>query len=211
MKPLILVTGFGAFPGAPVNPTEALVSRLEASSDTFDGICILQTAVFDVDYRSLPLRLETIASLLCPDIAIHFGLSAAATGFRLERVARNEIRANAPDNAGFIPDRAPDRANICEREEALASSLPLESIHDALSLQGLPVDYSDDAGGYLCNFLFYHARSGLCPGFAPAMAGFIHVPPLKALTTPQGLDMETLVAGASTIIETCTAHWQASS
>ncbi|HTV69357.1 MAG TPA: pyroglutamyl-peptidase I [Rhizobiaceae bacterium] len=204
MKPRVLVTGFGAFPGTPVNPTEALVAELEARKGEFTDRCELATALFDVDYRALPARLEGLASPLSPDIAIHFGLSAQAAGFQLERLAKNEIRPNSPDNAGFIPGRG----TICDLDESFGSTLPLEAIHAALTAKGLPVAYSDDAGGYLCNFLFYHARSGLCSAFTPHMAGFIHVPPLRSLMTPNGLTLDQLVDGARTIIAVSVDRWQ---
>jgi pyroglutamyl-peptidase len=204
MKPRVLVTGFGAFPGAPVNPTEALIAELNARKAAFADRCDLTTALFDVDYRTLPGRLEELASLSCPDIAIHFGLSAQAVGFQLERLAKNEIRPNSPDNAGFVPEQA----TICDLDESFGSTLPLEAIHAALTAKGLPVTYSDDAGGYLCNFLFYHARSGLCSAFTPHMAGFIHVPPLRSPMTPNGLTLDQLVGGARTIVAVSIDRWQ---
>jgi pyroglutamyl-peptidase len=197
MKPRVLVTGFGAFPGAPVNPTEALMAALEARKGEFADRCDLATALFDVDYRTLPVRLDELAQPSCPDIAIHFGLSAQAAAFQLERVAKNEIRPNSADNAGFIPERA----TICDLDDSFGSTLPLEAIHAALTAKDLPVTYSDDAGGYLCNFLFYHARSGLCSAFAPDMAGFIHVPLLSALPA------DRLLAGAATIIDVSIEAW----
>lgn len=201
----MLVTGFGAFPGAPVNPTEALIAELEARKSEFADRCDLTTALFDVDYRSLPRRLDELATGGCPDIAILFGLSAQATGFQLERLAKNEIRPNAPDNAGFTPERT----TICDLDESFTSTLPLETIHAALTAKGLPVDYSDDAGGYLCNFLFYHARAGLCSAFTPRQAGFIHVPPMHSAMTPHGLTPDQLIDGACTIINVSIDRWQA--
>lgn len=204
MTPRVLVTGFGAFPGAPVNPTEALVREVAPQSAQFSGLCDLATALLDVDYRALPARLDAIGAAGCPDIAIHFGLSAAATGFRLERTARNEIRPNAPDNAGFVPERP----TICDGADGYAATLPLEDIRDALAARGLPVDFSDDAGGYLCNFLFYHSRAGLCDAFCPGMSGFIHVPPFPGPMAPHGLLLDSLVEGAICIVETSVARWR---
>ena len=205
-KPRLLVTGFGAFPGAPVNPTELLVAEIEARRGKLSAVCDLQTAVFDVDYRALPSRLDAIAAEGCPDIAVHFGFAATARGFRLERAARNEIRPHAPDSAGHQPDCA----TICDDGGAVhPSTLPLAAIEVALRARGMAVEHSDYAGGYLCNFLFYHACGGLRPAYAPQMAGFIHVPSLRSADALTGMTIEDLADGAIAIMTACIAAWHA--
>jgi len=197
-RPRMLVTGFGPFPGAPENPTEALIDTL-ASMPRFAGRSDLRFEVLPVEYEAVPLRLELLGSAFNPDIAVHFGLSARAVGFTLERIARNEIAAETPDNSGALRAGGP----ICAGAGDCASTLPLNAIHEALAARGLPVAWSDNAGGYLCNFLFYLSRSAECPGFAPSMSGFIHVPPLDAGI----LTFDDLKAGAVAIIETCASVW----
>ena len=83
----VLLTGFGPFPGAPVNPSawlaETLPSRLSEGDE-------------EVDARILPTEWEAVAELteqlretLQPHVSIHFGLSHHAKGFRIERSAHN--------------------------------------------------------------------------------------------------------------------------
>lgn len=201
MPPHVLVTGFSIFPGTAVNPTEALVMALAERGASLAQSCQLTTEVFDVDYRALPNRLSSLGQAGCPDIAIHFGLSAKARGFALERIAKNVIGRDKSDNAGHIPEAA----CILDAGEPLTTSLPVDAILDALRAKGLPADYSDDAGDYLCNFLFYNSRGGLCSGFAPKMSGFVHVPPLAG----QGgmMTLSELVLGAETILKTCCWEW----
>ncbi|HWK64973.1 MAG TPA: hypothetical protein VNS34_08530 [Rhizobiaceae bacterium] len=203
-RPRILVTGFSAFPGAPVNPTERLIAALEARRSEFHGPDRLTFAVLAVDYGRLPAALGELAKAVPHDIAIHFGLSAQARGFTLERYARNAFGPK-PDNSGYLPAAGP----ICAGPERLPSTLPLERLHDLLVNHGLPVSWSDDAGGYLCNYLFYLSRSGLVPEFTPGMSGFIHVPPLvgdwEANTSAMALDV--LVKGAALIIGHCADVW----
>jgi pyroglutamyl-peptidase len=58
------------------------------------------------------------------------------------------------------------------------STPPLQTLYEDLELASLDIRFSDDAGGYPCNHLFYLSRSRsdkLCPDF---MSGFIHVSPL---------------------------------
>lgn len=196
-RPRLLVTGFGPFPGVPVNPTEALVEELAAQKERFAHLCDLRTEVFPVDYRALPGRLEDIGTGFGPDIAIHFGLSLRATGIQLERKARNVIAEGKPDDTGHIPQSRHIRADAGDVD----SSLPLEEISDALQAEGLPVGFSDDAGAYLCNYLFYLSGAHFCTGFAPSMSGFIHMPPSAVL------GIEEMASAASTIVDVCCRAW----
>lgn len=206
-RPRILVTGFSAFPGAPVNSTERLVAELRDRLPELAAAGSIATAVLDVDYGKLPEALRRLAAAEQPDIAIHFGLSAAASGFVLERLARNAY-GGKPDNAGHIPAAA----RICDGDEALPSTLPLDALHAALAAKGIPVGWSDDAGGYLCNYVFYLSRSPVLEEFSPGMSGFIHVPPLREGETADvegAIELETLVDGALIAIRVCAEAWSA--
>ncbi|UUP19113.1 pyroglutamyl-peptidase I [Nitratireductor thuwali] len=202
VRPRVLVTGFGPFPGAPVNPTEWLVEALGGQpwSDAE-----LRAAVLAVEYATVAQNAEKLGESHSPDIAIHFGLSAMAQGFTLERIARNEIRRGRADSAGELA--ASDR--ICDGEAVLPSTLPLAHIEAALKAHGLPVSWSDDAGGYLCNYLFYLSRSPQWPRFAPAMSGFIHVPPLRSEGEgpANGLCRRDMLQGAGLIVAACIEVW----
>jgi pyroglutamyl-peptidase len=190
----VLVTGFEPFPGAPVNPTEWLAGELRRDPPVLDGIAAFRAEVLPVDYAKVGPRLSEIGREFRPDIAIHFGLAAECSGFRLERVARNSFAGARADNAGALPEA---RA-ICDGPETLPSGLPLDAIHDVLAAAGLPVEWSDDAGAYLCNMVFTLSRAHACEGFTPAMSGFVHVPP-----TGEGkpLGNAQLLAGARIIID----------
>jgi pyroglutamyl-peptidase len=193
----VLFTGFGPFPGAPQNPTDWLVSRLSADPPDGEGIAAFHAEVLDVEYEAVGPRLSALGKAFAPDIAIHFGLAAEAAGFRLERVARNSHAGARPDNAG----RLPPGSRICEGPETLPSTLPLDAIAGALSARDLPVEWSDDAGGYLCNTVFVLSRFHVCEGLRPAMSGFIHVPLAGAPGVP--LTLADLEAGARIAIGAC--------
>ncbi|MEX0955680.1 MAG: pyroglutamyl-peptidase I [Rhizobiaceae bacterium] len=204
-QPRILITGFGPFPGEPVNPTENLIKALRDFPDIVAGCGVVRTEILDVEYGAVPARLAAIGAEFIPDIALHFGLSAKAEGFTLERLARNEIAADRPDNAGGQP-RA---AGIVEGGAAYPSTLPLEAIAAALSKAGLPFSWSNDAGGYLCNYVFYLSRSPHFTDFSPQISGFIHVPPLAGEDTPaHAMALDDLVAGAAVVAAACADEWQ---
>jgi pyroglutamyl-peptidase len=173
-RPRVLVTGFEAFPGAPVNPTEALVAHLRKRPPRIAGISAFAAEVLPVDYRAIGPRLSEIGNSFRPDIAVHFGLAQSSRGLRLERVARNSFRAAPADNLGFAPPDGP----ICIGDGQFASTLPLARIHASLSAAGLPAEWSDNAGNYLCNTVFALSAGRGCACFSPVMTGFIHVPPV---------------------------------
>lgn len=203
--PGVLVTGFSVFPGAPVNPTEALAARLGAHPPAIAGMGIFRAELLPVEYAGLAGRLERIAADFVPDIAIHFGLAHECRGFRLERLARNGNAPGLTDNAG----RQPESPFIMEGGGDLPSGLPLARLAARLGASGMPFSWSDDAGGYLCNYLFYLSRSGICGGFRPAMSGFIHVPPSReaAPDHPGAMSLAELEAGARLIVGTCVQAW----
>jgi pyroglutamyl-peptidase len=198
--PRVLLTGFEAFPGAPVNPTEALVRRLQASPPRLARVAAFRAELLPVDYVAIGSRLSDIGSAFRPDIAIHLGLAGGCKGFRLERLAHNRFSQAKPDNRGYAP---PDGA-ICSGPPRLPSTLPMEAIHNALADAGLPVEWSDDAGGYLCNTVFMLSAAAACGGFAPRLTGFIHVSMIgkgQALTEPM------LQRGVRIIVKTTLAQW----
>jgi pyroglutamyl-peptidase len=195
----LLVTGFEPFPGAPVNPTQWLVERLRVTPPDLDGAAAFRAELLPVDYRALEGRLGEIGRAFAPDVVIHFGLAGTAAGFRLERVARNRFESARPDNALFSPADGP----ICAAAPLLPATLPLDQIYKALKEAGLPVEWSDDAGGYLCNMAMTLTLAGACEGMAPTRTGFVHVPPVG-----QGapLSETELEKGAAIILSTALAE-----
>lgn len=171
-NPKIIVTGFTPFPGAPENPTQVLIEAMQAGKIEFPR-------GFDVLPLQLEAAYEDALAVLAgtwrverPDAVISFGLSAKANGFHLETVARNEVTSTLPDNAGRRTD-----SDLIEAggEDFLPSTLPLMDIQRSLSAAGLPVEFSDNAGGYVCNWIFYlGAAKVLSDG--RGCSGFIHVP-----------------------------------
>ena len=163
--------------------------------------------VLPVVYAEVGGRLSELGRVFRPDIAIHFGLAQSCTGFRLERTARNSFFPRHADNAGIVPSQGA----ICEGPETLPSSLPLDAIQAALAGAGLPVEWSDDAGGYLCNTVFTLSVAGTVEAFRPTMSGFVHVPLIGGTPAEAAcLGEAELLAGADLIIRTCVAAYRRS-
>ncbi len=201
--PRILVTGFSVFPGAPVNPTEALAGILNDEPPA--GVEAFRADVLAVEYATIADRLSAIGREFLPDIAIHFGLARECSGFRLERLARNSHDGARPDQSGALPLAT----RVCAGPDRLASTLPLDTIAERLRGAGLPVEWSDDAGGYLCNTVFTLSAAHACDGLRPVMTGFVHVPPLKEAEPDHeaAMAIDDLVAGVHIVIAACIDEW----
>lgn len=203
--PRILVTGFSVFPGAPINPTEALVRIFKNDPPMGEGIEAFRAEVLDVEYATIAGRLTAIGRDFFPDIAIHFGLARETSAFRLERLAHNTHVNARRDQAGDLPTSS----FICAGPDTLPSTLPLDDIAIRLEAAGHPVEWSDDAGRYLCNTVFTLSAAHACDGLRPAMSGFIHVPVLKEAEphNDNAMSIDDLVDGAHVIIGASVDAW----
>jgi pyroglutamyl-peptidase len=168
----ILVTGFSAFPGAPVNPSAAIVARLlrrHARRFRLHGIR-LQTAVLPVVYDQVASELEELVARTHPDAIVHLGLASRRKQVSVETRAVNRITTLHPDAA---KRRAAARAVRAGGLPALRSPLATPSLMMLMRRTGVPTQLSIDAGDYVCNQTLY---TSLASGGAPAV--FIHVPRL---------------------------------
>jgi pyroglutamyl-peptidase len=168
----ILVTGFSAFPGAPVNPSAAIVMRLlrrHARRFRLHGIR-LQTAVLPVVYDQVTREVEQLVARTQPDAVVHLGLASRRKQVSVETRAVNRITTLHADAA---KRRAAARAVHAGGLPALRSPLATPSLVTLMRRSGVPTQLSVDAGDYVCNQTFY---TSLASGGAPAV--FIHVPRL---------------------------------
>jgi pyroglutamyl-peptidase len=205
-KPKILITGFSHFPGAPENPTEVLVGLCKQHISDLSVCAEIEARLLPTEYHHIDAHFSKIMEEANPDIALHFGLKAQAKGFTLEQMARNKCKAERVDASG----RAPKSPEIDPQGPAmLASNLPLDDMRRALKKANLPVEMSDDAGGYVCNYLFYCARRRAMTG-REILSGFIHVPLLETQTDDKNLMTLTedeLWRGTREIVMTCAKLW----
>jgi pyroglutamyl-peptidase len=189
MKPKILLTGFGPFPGVPVNPTGLLMERI-AADPAFFAEADLRAIALETAFASARAQLEKASAEFKPDVILSFGVATGEREYRVERIAENRDACKAPDVEGVLrsgeaidPDGPP----------TYAATLPVEKIEAALRAAVIPVRFSDSAGNYVCNHIFYAACrwvAGAAPG---ARAGFIHVPdPAVSPDWETGAYMKTL-------------------
>src|SRR5262249_56495440 len=91
-----LITGFGPFPGAPFNPTEALVRRLAARRRPALADVVRVAHVFATRYATVEAELPGLVARHRPDVLLMFGLAARTPGLRIEPRARNAVSRLVP-------------------------------------------------------------------------------------------------------------------
>jgi len=164
----ILVTGFERFGAHDHNSSEAIALALEAAGDPRFTCRVLPTS-----YRRAGELIETWLDAELPGAVVMLGLAARAEALRLERFARNRDHSETADNDG---ESRLDRAIVRAAPEVYASTLPLERCAVAVRRRGVPVEFSESAGGFLCNHVFFRARHRLELTNQQIPCGFLHVP-----------------------------------
>lgn len=175
----LLVTGFGPFPGVPVNATMRLLPELARAAGRHFPDVRLVAEILPTEWTAAPQSLDRLLAELVPDFALHFGVSSRARGFEIERRAQN-LCSVQPDAAGVVPV-----STLLSNDgtEHLAASVPVQHIVTRLRRRGIPAFASRDAGAYLCNATLYHSLA--CGRNASGRRiGFVHIP--ASLARPGG-------------------------
>ena len=174
-RPLrILVTGFGPFPGAPRNPTQALVARLARLRRPVLADVAVIGHVFPVSYAAVDLQLPDLLERHRPHALLMFGLAARTPHLRVETRARNTLTTRWPDRDG----RYNTHGAIVIGEDAMAFGPHIRRLLRAVQASGVEAKLSRDAGSYLCNYLCWRALEAARAGRGPRLAAFVHVPPV---------------------------------
>jgi pyroglutamyl-peptidase len=194
----VLITGFGPFPGAPVNPSGWLA---EALSERFSVVAgELHTRVLPTEWEAVEGLARRLHQTIQPHVTIHFGLNQSAKGFRIERSAHNRASPRA-DASGGQPR---DRVILAQGPERLDSSLPASALSAHLRQRGVPAVSSRSAGRYLCNFLYYLSLDCAARQKSASAVLFVHIPPFAAHGGPMA--EATLLGGAEAILRFALAY-----
>ena len=194
----VLLTGFGPFPGMPVNASVRLVEALAPRARAAFPSCAIHAAILPAEWTAAPQRLEALITQVQPALMLLFGVAKDCTGFRIETQAHNACNA-AEDAAGLLP------ASQWLTRDGPAShnaTLPANEIVARLTARGLPAASSNDAGRYLCNAVLYHGLSYARDAKHPCRAGFIHIP--HQIEGPP-LTFDDALTGAIEILRVCLA------
>lgn len=159
----ILVTGFKAFLGEQLNPSELLALELDKN------FLFVSSLVLPVEFSGSFDVLKDHLNNNQYDFVIMLGQAAGRTKISLEKVALNWVQTENKDESGKMPETG----KIFNNEVlALMSQFPVDHVYAELKKAGYPVEISFSAGTYVCNDLYYR----MCSAFPSVRSVFIHVP-----------------------------------
>lgn len=195
--PRVLVTGFEPFGGQALNSSGEIVRALEGRSL---ANVTPATAVLPVVYGAAVHALSDAVARVDPEIVVSLGQADESGSIAVERLARDVSTAEQRDDAGRLGgDLSPGHRG----PPVYASTLPVAQVVEELRRAGIPAVLSEDAGGYVCNHLFYGLMHLLATERPGAVGGFVHVPCL-----PEQIDRadcpclprETLIRAVEVIV-----------
>ena len=193
----VLVTGFEPFADSPVNPSQRLAEELAARPPA--GV-ELETAVLPVSYARAAAELRAAVHAADPRVVVCFGQADGRAGISVERFALNLDDAANVDNEGASSGSPVEPGGPA----AYRSTLPVDGIVAALRAAGIPAAASRDAGGFLCNHVFYTLMRVLERERPGTPGGLVHVPPLPEQVLEQpvaSMPLDVLVRGGAIVLE----------
>lgn len=209
IEAVIVLTGFGSFPGVPENPTQQIIQDLMTSFPQYqsqqegqpDIPIIYHVLEVSVDYcrefvgktftkDNLSTFFPTTEST--EDVerhvyCIHLGVDSNAKTMKLEQCAYNNMTFRVPDFRGYQPV---DQQCILEGtawDEAKTTAWDVEDLLQplqAMCCNGYDVKVSTDPGRYLCNFIYYNTLTLNPTTLLEKMkiySLFVHVPPFEVI------------------------------
>jgi pyroglutamyl-peptidase len=166
---LVLMSGFGPFGTYDTNPSyEALLPLHEQLISSLDIRIIEIPVTWESGWPSLLDEIDE----LNPDVVVGTGV-AGSDAMRFETLARNVASGKDEDDVTLSGEPVVEGGPA-----TIPTELPVSQMSDAMDDSGFDIMISDNAGDFLCNYVFYnlmyHVNNSDDP---PVAAGFIHVPP----------------------------------
>uniref|UniRef100_A0A0E0GMT5 Pyrrolidone-carboxylate peptidase n=1 Tax=Oryza nivara TaxID=4536 RepID=A0A0E0GMT5_ORYNI len=90
-------------------------------------------------------------------LKLHFGVNSGTTRFALENQAINEATFRCPDELGWKPQRAPIVSSDGSISNLRKTTVPVNEVNKSLQQMGFDVAPSDDAGRFVCNYVYYQS------------------------------------------------------
>ncbi|XP_076954999.1 uncharacterized protein LOC143629673 [Bidens hawaiensis] len=102
----------------------------------------------------------------------HFGVDSGATRFSIEHQAVNEATFCCPQGVPIFPSDG-------GISKARKTFLPVDEITKSLADMGYDVVTSDDAGRFVCNYVYYHSLRFAVQNGIKSL--FVHVPDFETI------------------------------
>ncbi|KAG5926398.1 hypothetical protein E4U42_003345 [Claviceps africana] len=197
---VVLVTGFLPFRSQwPVNPSweiaKGLPSHLPPLRPTTDAAAALPPVRILVHPEPLRVSYDFVRDLVPSlwddthqghkvDAVVHIGMAGPRTSYQIERRAHRRGYRHV-DVDGKLPeegmDGRPDDADWIwyGQPEEILSDLDMDDVHgrwQACSSKDMDLRISENAGRFLCEWIYYCSLSHLLRAKRPKKACFLHVP-----------------------------------
>ncbi|KAM4893485.1 pyroglutamyl-peptidase 1-like protein [Sylvia borin] len=181
----VVVTGFGPFRQYLVNSSWEAVKELSKRGlgENID-LRILQLPVV---YQKAKEQVCKIWTTLQPLLTVHVGLASSATALIiLEQCGKNKGYQER-DACGLHPEGA---CCVLDGPEKIESAINMKALWKNISVEGIDIILSRDAGRYICDYTYYTSLY-----YGNGRAAFIHVPPLSESVTAEflGKALQTII------------------
>ena len=198
----MLITGFEAFGGDKVNPSEMVARSLDGRMIAGRSVAV---HILPVETRSMRERLEQTLVREDPDVVIAIQQFGGRAALSLERVAVNVIDFDGADNVGVT--RKGDAINRGGADARL-SNLPFDRILETWRANAVPGYVSNSAGTFVGNQALYELLGLTETATSPVLVGLMHVPYLPAQAIEAGaesnpsMSLDLMKKGIELLIET---------
>ena len=196
----VLITGFDAFGGEPVNPAEEAVKKV---SDRIQGAEIIKVIIPTVQTKSVQ-AIERAIEEHNPDIVISIGQAGGRFDITPERVAINIDDYRIKDNEGNQPI---DAVIEEDGQGAYFTNLPVKAMVKHMNDNGVPATLSNTAGTFVCNHVMYGILYMIDKKYPNMKGGFIHIPYMTSQVMDKKntpfMSLDEIVKGLELAIEAC--------
>ncbi len=170
-SPTGLVTGFGPFPGVPVNPSETLARGIAGAREWQRLGWEIRHHAFRTGYALVEAAIaEEAAGHPPPAFVVMIGVAARSKALRVELRAKNRVSATHRDATSARP------ASTCLQPGAETTRFgrhPGKPLVAALRQAMVPARLSRDTGRYVCNAAYWRMLAAMP---ARTEVVFIHIP-----------------------------------
>lgn len=199
----VLITGFDAFGGEPVNPAEEAVKMI---SNKIAGAEVIKVIIPTVQNKSVK-AIENAIEQHNPDIVISVGQAGGRFDITPERVAINLDDYRIKDNEGNQPI---DTVIQPDGQPAYFSNLPVKAMVKHMIEHGIPATLSNTAGTFVCNHVMYGILYMIDKKYPNIKGGFIHIPYMTSQVMDKKntpfMSLNDIVKGLELAIEACVIY-----
>ncbi len=179
----ILITSFGPFNNFKVNPSNLAMKLLREKMTDLEAQHDLYWRELGVSYDEV-LLFEKEFSGIQLDLVLHLGVATNDSLMRLEIQAKNQRQGK--DVNGLDPTTD----SIIENQIDIKTGINIQILENICSKNPSIVRISNDAGAYLCNYIYYLSLSS---NLADRNALFIHIADTQNNSNAVSLEDQVLV------------------